>query len=61
MKTSDSHPWKGSPKKVQAECLACGKRYDKDPDAKTKTCSEKCYRQYAKTKHMMHVSRGGFR
>lgn len=59
-KVSPNHPWKNR-KKVKAECLTCGKVYDRDPASATKTCSDKCYRQYAKAKHMMHQVKGGFR
>lgn len=62
-KPASSHPWKTDPtrRKVEAECLSCGKAYKKDPDAATKTCSEKCWKQYAKAKHIKYMTRGGFR
>lgn len=63
MKTPANHPWKQkqSHTKVKALCMACEKEYEKDPDARTKTCSPACYKQYAKVKWTMHTTRGGFR
>ena len=63
MKTPANHPWKSKPahRKVKAECVACGKEYDRDPEAGTKTCSDTCFKQYARVKSIMSLTRGGFR
>lgn len=63
MKTPANHPWKSKPehRKVKAECAVCDKEFLRDPETNTKTCSVACYKQLARAKHVMHLTKGGFR
>lgn len=59
-KVSDNHPWKRR-KKVKAECLACKKVFERDPDGAKNTCSVECEKMRQKIRHITHVIKGGFR